>query len=179
MTLSLAEGTLIKGESTDEIDATKDDGPIEILSFQQHVVHESDAQDTSSTATIVASHRPVTVIKPLDNVTPKLIDIAGTPPGEEGLVVGLGLVQRTGSSKDATDKWDREVYFYLELSHAYISEMRLVADARMHPDDLPLLDGGDVGPLEMIKFTYRKAEWWYGKVQNKKTWKHPSLRAGG
>ncbi|MCH8829430.1 MAG: type VI secretion system tube protein Hcp [Planctomycetes bacterium] len=149
------------GKSTDKEHSDE----IEIVSFEQTITRSSGGNQDSSAEKSHSKHRGITVIKPLDSTSPKLLQAAcqGTVFGK----ISLFLCQSSGTSKTTSDRWKKIVYFEIVMEKVYISRMHLVGDPSLQhlgrSDEFPILSGAalEMGPLEELDLTYQKIQWLY------------------
>jgi len=97
------------GESTDKLHLNE----IEIVSFEQTITRSSGGNLDSSAEKAHSKHRGITIIKPLDSTSPKLLQAAcqGTVFGK----ISLFLCQSSGTSKTTSDRWKKIVYFEIVM----------------------------------------------------------------
>jgi type VI protein secretion system component Hcp len=172
------------GETTDGLFASTDidPKPIEILWFQQIATRgRYENRGTGMNQQGVASSRMqlsfMSVIKPLDQTSPKLLQAVGEPAADNnGFVYSEAKIQAYyywGNSSDidysgaATTL--RKPYLEITMSNVNIMRLQLVADPRVIsiaggaaevyyqlPDDLAAM-----GPLEMLDLSYTSSAWSY------------------
>lgn len=157
------EEPTLDGESTD---ATFPKA-IEILSFEQTVIRSRpvSAVAKSDSGQGKSEHSAITLIKPLDKSSPKLLQAACA--GTLYKKVVISLCQPSGTTKTSSDKWKKIAYLTVTLTQAHISRVHLVADPALHKfgrlGDFPLVAGNvmEMGPLEEVDITYQQIEWMY------------------
>lgn len=149
------------GKSTDKLHANE----IEIVSFEQTISRANSGNQGTASEKASSSHRGLTIIKPLDSTSPKLLQAAcqGSVFGK----VSLFLCQASGTSKTTSDRWKKIVYFEIVMEKVYISRMHLVGDPTLQhlgrAEEFPILSGDalEMGPLEELDLTYEKIQWLY------------------
>ena len=164
MCLKTSAGDL-KGEGTDELFPDQ----IEILSFDQTILRTDKGKvSKSGTADIDGGKyqfKPITIIKLLDQTSPKLY--AALCNGTTFTEVTLNLCQPSGTSKDNSDRWTKKPYLIITLSAAILTRVHLAGDPSRHyfggegalyPPSGSMMG---MGPLEEIEFSPGKIKWEY------------------
>lgn len=148
------------GESTD----TLHDKEIEILSFEQTTSRYR--KDSNDTGTWAFNLSVVTIIKPLDASSPRLME-AVTQSAKTFSKATISVCRMKGDSTQSPDKWKKIDYFTIVLTDVYITRIQLIGDARIrsfggdeihrfYPEDLSA-----IGPLEQVDLNYKKMTWTY------------------
>lgn len=156
------EEPALKGESTDDLHADE----IEILSFEQTVKRPRSATDggTGETRKGTTECSAITILKPLDGATPKLMESACS--GTIYKKATITLCQPSAKSDGKRTAWKRITYFEISLQNVQISRVRLVGDPTIHLPvvQAPLLNSGLVaamGPVEEVDLSFQKIKWMY------------------
>lgn len=193
MEISISGDRKIVGESSDESDDAK---RIEILSFEHSLRMPNGIDDSMFTVKgqltidIVnkimtqmpqpsdeggprrpppppprARHAALTILKPIDFATPSLAFYSLKRQALEK----VRIVVR-GCLKDAVSS----DVLCVTLFDTYISRYQVSADPLIQPFGeqltIPILADEDLGPLEMIDFTYKQIEWRsFGQVSTRQT----------
>ena len=152
-----------EGESTDKLHLKE----IEIFSFEQTINRNAKGATggTSSESKAKSEHKPLTVIKPLDKTSPKLLQAASEGKLYKKVTISVG--QPSGTTKTASSTWKKIVYLKITLEQVHISRIHLVGDAGMHffgrANEFPVAAGDllSMGPVEEVDLSYKKIQWLY------------------
>lgn len=152
------------GESTDSLHGKE----IEIFSFEQTVTRtRKTASGTGDKSVWSTELSVVTVLKPVDSASPKLVAGACATRPTMYPEATISVCHSGGKSTETSDKWKKICYYEMVLKDVYVARVHMVGDPRVHllgkahaypviPGDLAL-----VGPLEEIDLAYREVDWKY------------------
>ncbi len=156
------EGPNLAGESTDQ----EFTGEIELFSFDQTIVRGATAgkAGTSDVQRGAGELKPMTIVKPLDLTSPKLLQAAAAGTVYDKLT--LSVCQPSGTSKEQSDRWQKKPYLVIVLQKVHITRMHLTGDPALHffgrQNSFPFAkDIMECGPLEEIDWAFKKIAWAY------------------
>lgn len=152
---------LITGETSGEIRGDNADGSIAGLAFEHSIISPRDA--ASGLPTGKRQHKPLTIVKAIDNSTPRLYQSLVANENLKTVVIKFYRPIVAGENP--------VLYYTVTLTNASISSLR---NWKPNTRDLSADRAGD---LEEVSFVYQKITWTFaeGHISASDDWEAPVM----